>query len=74
MAIQPAITVLNPALRIIRINFAQLNLSQDNARQSLKHLFHALTRERRNLHCNGDIRLRGPARSLLLAHLPALGK
>lgn len=50
-----AITVLDSALRIVRVDLSQLDLGQDDARQPREELFDVLAGERGDFDRNGDI-------------------
>jgi hypothetical protein len=58
--IESPITILNPTLRIIRIDLPELDLGQDNPRQAIKDLFHPITGQSTNLNRNGYVRHRSP--------------
>lgn len=73
VTVKATISILDAALRVIRINFAQFNLGQNDAREPVKHFFNTIPRQGGYLDGNRNIRLGSPARRLLEADFPPLG-
>lgn len=66
------VAVLDPALRIVRVDLPQLDLGQDNARQPREQLLDVLAGQGGDLHRDGDVRLGRPVQRLLRVDLAAV--
>lgn len=66
---QPRIPVLNPTMRVVRVDFAQLYLREDHLRQPLKHLVDVVAAQRRGFDRERYVVFRRPRRHLVLRHL-----
>lgn len=72
MAVHAAVTILDPALGIVRVDLAELDFGQNDTGQAVEQLFDAFSGERGDLDGDRDVGFGGPVGGFLAADLSAV--